>query len=162
MRWQTLVVRHQNKENVFSFHSRALSLVRSQRCAFLSHCSTTVQGTSLVGWLAVDTAVLPRSHVALMQACSQLTVQLATYSENMQQAVQLLVQANAQVLLQSGHPLREILQSFMKRKREKELLVTQVEFQLQSNKEQRWVLQNGRRARQSAAVDYFISFSFLF
>ena len=59
-----------------------LLLVGSQRCVFLSHHSTTVQGTSLVGWLAVNTAVLPRSHIALMQARSQLTIQLATYSEN--------------------------------------------------------------------------------
>ena len=133
-----LVIRHQNKRNVFSFHSRALLPVRSQKCVFLSHCSTTIQGTSLVGWLAINIAVLPRSHIALVQAHSQLTIQLATYSENTQQAVQLLVQANAQVLLQSGYPLREVLQSFIKRKGEKELLITQVEFQLQSNKRQRW------------------------
>ena len=119
---QTLVIRHWNERNVFSFHSRALSLVGSQRCVFLSYHSTTVQGTSLVSWLTVDTAVLPRSHVALMQARSQLTIQLATYSENMQRAVQLLVQANAQVFLQSGYSLREVLQSFIKKKEGKRAL----------------------------------------
>ena len=119
MRQQTFVIRHQNKRNVFSFHSRALSPVRSQRCVFLSYHSTTIQGTSLVGWLAVGIAVLPRSHIALIQACSQLTIQLAAYSKNTQRAVQLLVQANAQVLLQSGYSLREVLQSFYQKEREK-------------------------------------------
>ena len=116
MRQQTLVIRHQNEKNIFSFCLRAFSPVRSQRCAFLSYRSTTVQGTSLVGWLTINTAVLPRSHIALVQAHSQLTVQLATYSKNTQQVVQFLVQANAQVLLQSGYPLREFLS---KRKRER-------------------------------------------
>jgi len=71
------------KENVFSFYLRALSLVGSQRCVFFSHHSTIIQDISLVGWFAVDTTVLSRSHVVLMQAHSQLTIQLVTYSENM-------------------------------------------------------------------------------